>query len=69
MRASRTSTTINLLAASTGMRMGEIQALQVGNIFDNHVHVEYSWARKYGLKPLYLAGFLNKAGTVPGEEW
>ena len=49
--------------------MGEIQALQVGNIFDNHVHVEHSWARKYGLKPLYLAGFLNKAGTVPGEEW
>lgn len=42
--------TINLLAASTGMRLGECQALKRRFIFDGYVEVRYSWARKYGLK-------------------
>lgn len=42
--------TLNLLAAFTGMRMGEIQALQIGNIKKDHIRVEHSWSRKYGLK-------------------
>jgi len=42
--------TINLLAASTGMRLGEVQALQGENVFPDHVRVCYSYERKYGLK-------------------
>jgi integrase len=42
---------INLLAATTGMRQGEIQALQYQDIKSNHVEVHHSWDRKYGLKP------------------
>lgn len=43
--------TLNLLAATTGMRMGEIQALQAQHVHPEYVEVLYSWARKYGLKP------------------
>jgi len=42
--------TINLLGASTGMRMGEVQALQLKNIKDDYVSVVLNWDRKYGLK-------------------
>lgn len=42
--------TLNLLAASTGMRIGEIQALQIQHVHTDHVLVVHSWARKYGLK-------------------
>lgn len=42
--------TINLLAASTGMRMGECQALQVQHVHPDYVAVVHSWARKHGLK-------------------
>ena len=42
--------TANLLAASTGLRMGEIQALQPENIFIDYIHVCHSYDRKYGLK-------------------
>jgi integrase len=41
---------LNLLAATTGMRMGEIQGLQVQHVHQEHVAVVHSWARKYGLK-------------------
>ena len=41
---------INLLAASTGMRMGECQGLQVQHVHDDHVAVVHSWARQHGLK-------------------
>ena len=45
---------MNLLAACTGMRLGECQAVQNQNVFDGYVHVEYSWARKYGMtEPKY----------------
>ncbi len=42
--------TINLLAAATGMRMGEVQALQVQHVHSDHVLVCHGWERKYGLK-------------------
>ncbi len=42
--------TINLLAASTGMRMGEIQGLQVQHVHNEYVGVYHSFSRKYGIK-------------------
>jgi len=42
--------TLNLTTASTGMRMGEIQALMVQNVHEGHISILYSWDRKYGLK-------------------
>jgi integrase len=40
---------ISLLAASTGMRLGEIQGLQRQHLTANYVQVEHSYTRKYGL--------------------
>ena len=40
--------TLNLLAASTGMRMGECQALRVENITQGFIDVAYSWDDRYG---------------------
>lgn len=42
--------TANLLSACTGMRLGEIQALQVEDVHPDYVHVHRSLDRKYGLK-------------------
>ena len=42
--------TLNLLAASTGMRMGELQALPVGAVHENYVDVSQSWERRDGIK-------------------
>lgn len=42
--------TLNLLAASTGMRMGEVQSLQNRDFHQTYIAVEHSWDRKYGLK-------------------
>ncbi|KKL26649.1 hypothetical protein LCGC14_2393170, partial [marine sediment metagenome] len=39
---------INLVAALTAMRQGEILALRRGNVFSDHLHVKHSWATKYG---------------------
>jgi integrase len=41
----------NLLASSTGLRMGEIQALVLSDIHleDGYIYVRRSWDRKYGL--------------------
>lgn len=41
---------INMLAATTGMRMGEIQALQRKALREDFVEVNASWAKGYGLK-------------------
>jgi integrase len=41
---------LNLLAATTGMRMGELQALQLHNVHEDRITIEHSWDRKYGLK-------------------
>ena len=43
--------TANLLALTSGMRLGEIQGLQVADVYDNYVHVRQSLERGgYGLK-------------------
>lgn len=41
--------TLYLVAASTGRRMAEIQALQDGNIYPGYIRVTQSWTCKYGL--------------------
>jgi integrase len=43
--------TINLLATSTGLRLGECQALKIGKVHEEHIEVHHSWERRYGLKP------------------
>ncbi len=42
---------MNLLAASTGMRLGEVQALQVRYVHDGYVEVRHSWDDKWRLSP------------------
>ena len=41
---------LNLLAASTGARMGEIRALQVQDVFADHIEIRHSWEEHSGLK-------------------
>ena len=40
--------TLNQLAAMTGARMGEIQALQIKDVHENYIDINKSWDRKYG---------------------
>jgi integrase len=47
----------NLVAAQTGMRCGEIQALRKENVYPDHIDIKHSWDRIYGLK-----------GTKTGKE-
>jgi integrase len=42
--------TLNLLAATTGMRLGEVQALQVQHVHEEYITVLFSWDKKYGLR-------------------
>ena len=58
--ADRKHYTLNLLAASTGMRMGELQALPVHAVHDNYVEVAQSWERRDGIK----SGTKTGAGRV-----
>lgn len=52
--------TINLLAASTGMRLGECQALQIQNVREEgSVSVVYTWDPKYGLKEPKRGSYRN----------
>lgn len=44
------SRTANLVAACTGLRMGEIQALQIRDITKDAIIVRHSWSRNEGLK-------------------
>jgi integrase len=41
---------LNLTAASTGLRMGELQALAVGAVQPDYLSVTQSWERRTGLK-------------------
>ena len=41
---------ISYTAFITGMRQGECLALTSSCLHDTHIHVKYSWDRKYGLK-------------------
>ena len=40
----------NTLAAVTGMRMGELQALRVGAVHRDYIDVREAWERRYGFK-------------------
>jgi integrase len=40
----------NAIAATTGMRMGEIMALKIQDFHEDYFSVVHSWDRKYGLK-------------------
>ena len=42
---------INVLAATTGMRLGEIRALLVENVKSDHVEIRRSWEQGYGPRP------------------
>ena len=41
--------TTSLLAATTGMRLGEVQALRIGDIHEGFITVAHSWDALYGL--------------------
>ena len=43
--------TLNLLAFTTGMRLGEIRGLCLENVFPNYIAVRLQWENGYGLKP------------------
>lgn len=42
---------INVLAATTGIRMGEARALLVENVKRDHVEIRHSWEQGYGPRP------------------
>ncbi len=42
--------TLNMVAASTGLRMGELQALSVGAVRPGHLSVTRAWERRGGLR-------------------
>jgi integrase len=42
---------INVLAAATGIRMGEVRALLVENVRTDHVEIRRSWEEGYGPRP------------------
>ena len=42
---------VNLTAAATGMRQGELLALRDHDVRDGYLHVEHSWDHKWGLGP------------------
>jgi hypothetical protein len=42
---------INVLAAATGIRMGEVRALLVENVQSDHVEIRRSWEEGYGPRP------------------
>lgn len=46
----RSSMLANLTAMCTGMRIGEVQALQIGDLGQGEIHVNHNWARSDGLK-------------------
>lgn len=41
---------LNLLAATTGARMGEIRGLQVADISSDHIEIRHGWSDHGGLK-------------------
>ena len=40
----------NLVAMYTGMRAGEVQAIRLEDLFEDHIHVSHSWDKYVGLK-------------------
>jgi len=46
----RTHFVLNLVAASTGARMGELRALRGQDVFPDHIEIRHSWEDHSGLK-------------------
>jgi len=42
---------INILAATMGIRMGEVRALLVENVKHDHIEIRHSWEQGYGPRP------------------
>ena len=42
---------LNLLAASTGMRLGECQGLQIKYVYPQYINVVHGWDDRYGISP------------------
>ena len=57
--------TLNMLAASTGMRLGEIQGLQRQYVHDKFIEVAASWSRKFGLKD--TKNHTKRLVTIPSK--
>ncbi|MBN2161030.1 MAG: tyrosine-type recombinase/integrase [Spirochaetes bacterium] len=51
----------NLLSCSTGIRLGEVQALTVSDVHldESYIHVRRSWDRLYGLKETTKTGIVR----------
>jgi integrase len=49
-RGARDCYVANMLAAATGMRLGEIRGLLIENVHEDRLDVLHSWEEKYGLK-------------------
>ena len=58
--------TLNLLAASTGIRMGEAQGLQVKSLYPAYIVINKAWTRKYGLHDEAKWGS-NRAVPIPSK--
>ena len=52
---------MNYLSGHTGMRFGEVQALHISSVFEDHILVRHSWDEKFGLKDTKN----HKERTVP----
>lgn len=57
--------TLNLLSASTGMRMGEIQGLKVKAVHNGYIEIIHAWERSYGLKEPKYGSYRNV--TIPSR--
>ena len=57
--------TINLLAATTGLRMGEAQGLPVKNVHTDHIIIDQTWRRGYGIWKEPKLGSLRKIPILP----
>lgn len=55
----------NLLAASTGMREGEIRGLRIGDIHDGYIDIQHAWEQGFGLKGAKWDS--NRMVTVPAS--
>ena len=42
---------INVLAATTGLRMGELRALRIEDVKSDHIEIRRSWEEGYGPRP------------------
>jgi integrase len=57
---------LNMVAASTGLRMGELQALAIDAVHESHLDVSKSWERREGLKEGTKSG-PSRLVTLPAK--